>query len=500
MEKTTGKNVLTISGVFLLLSAGASALYAATPQQEMSRTVEQLCPALKKSYTANPASLSSVQQDVLQRCGELKLKPGQSYSDFTEAQLIGLGYMTGDENSAMGTASVQLSGAQNIAILGRLSILRGKATNSVAAVSPSHRPQTALAGNADSYENVTNGEWRKSWQNQNIWSYDVPGQDYSGDNYLLEQVGGRETGFSQMADYGRWGIFMNGSYGFGDKDMTAMEPGFEFDSWSLTTGVDYRLTDQFILGLSASYAATMSSIDNGAGDVDLDGFGLAVYGTYYVSDFYLDFMAGVGIRDFETERNLQYGVASATGGRTNVTQTFDGSTDANDVNLSAGTGYNASFGSFMVTPFLNVSYVQSNIDGYTESLAYNNTNAGYGLALRYNDQKVESLTSNLGVQLTKTINTSKGVLTPYARADWEHEYKNDARNIVASFAVVDSQYDTLNEILIPTDDPDRDYFNLGAGILAALPNGWQLFLDYTTLLGYEDLSLHRFVTGVRWEF
>ena len=70
--------------------------------------------------------------------------------------------------------------------------------------------------------------------------YDVPGQDFSGDNYLLEQVSGRETGFSQMADYGRWGFFMNGSYGFGDKDMTAMEPGFEFDSWSLTTGVSYN--------------------------------------------------------------------------------------------------------------------------------------------------------------------------------------------------------------------------------------------------------------------
>lgn len=493
MEKTNTKNVLTISGVFMFLSAGASTLYAATPQQEMSRTVEQLCPALKKAYTANPASLNGMQQDVLLRCGELKLAPGQSYSDFTEAQLIGLGYMTGDENSAMGTASVELSGVQNIAVLGRLSILRAKATNSVATVAPGHRPQATLANSGNDAANTGRQSLADSVGSQQS------GQQY-GDNYLLEQISGRETGFSQMADYGRWGFFMNGSYGFGDKDMTSMEPGFEFDSWSLTTGVDYRLTEQFILGISASYASTMSSLDNGAGDVDLDGFGLAVYGTYYVSAFYLDFLAGVGTHDFETERNLQYGVPAATGGRTTVTQTFDGDTDANDVNLSAGAGYNASFGSFMVTPFLNVAYQRSDIDGYTESLAYNNTDAGYGLALRYGDQKIESLTSSLGVHLTRTVNTTRAVLTPYVRADWEHEYENDSRTIVASFAVVDSAYASLNEILIPTDEPDRDYFNLGAGILAALPNGWQLFLDYATILGYEDLSLHRFVTGLRWEF
>lgn len=477
-------SLFTVATVFF-----AGSVFAATPQQEMSNTVEQLCPSLKKAFTANPGSLTGAQQDVLFRCGELKLAPGQSYSDFTAAQLNGLSNMTGDENSAMGTTTVELSGVQNAVVLGRLSVLRGKTTNSVASAASSNDQQ-------DQQASVQNKIFTGSSQGFSTSGYQLSGEP----EYLYNQFPGQETEVSQMADYGRWGFFFNGSYGFGDKDATSMEPGFEFDSWSLTSGVDYRVTDQFILGASLSYAATMSSIDDNAGDVDVDGVGLALYGTYYVNEFYVDFLAGYAFRDFDTQRNLQYSVAAKTGGTTVVNQGFDGSTDANDINLSVGTGYNLSFGSTSVTPFVTLAYLNSDIDGYTESLSGSNTSAGYGLALRYDDQEIESLASTVGVQLTQTVNTSSGVLTPYVRADWEHEFDNDARNIEASFAVVDSSYDSLNTILIPTDDPDRDFFNLGAGILAALPNGLQLFLDYTTILGYEDLSLHRFVGGLRLEF
>jgi hypothetical protein len=50
------------------------------------------------------------------------------------------------------------------------------------------------------------------------------------------------------------------------------------------------------------------------------------------------------------------------------------------------------------------------------------------------------------------------------------------------------------------DPPDRNYFNLGAGIVAVLPHGFSPFLNYRALVGYKDQSSHIGTAGVRIEF
>lgn len=129
-----------------------------------------------------------------------------------------------------------------------------------------------------------------------------------------------------------------------------------------------------------------------------------------------------------------------------------------------------------------------------------NHNAGFGLALAVDDQEVESLTSNLGVQLSDSASTGIGILTPYLRLDWEHEFSNDERLIEARFANVGSRYAALNTILIPTDEPDRDYANLSLGMTTVFPGGTQAFIEYATILGHEELTLHTIVAGLRFEF
>ncbi|BCL61892.1 hypothetical protein DGMP_25850 [Desulfomarina profundi] len=122
----------------LLQALASTSIYAATPTEEMSQTVEKLCPALKKVFTANPAALTPAQQDVFFRCGELKLAPGQSFSDLTGDQLTGLNTMTSDETSSMSTSTVELSGAQGVALTGRLATVRSRSTVSVASLTPSY--------------------------------------------------------------------------------------------------------------------------------------------------------------------------------------------------------------------------------------------------------------------------------------------------------------------------------------------------------------------------
>jgi outer membrane autotransporter protein len=85
---------------------------------------------------------------------------------------------------------------------------------------------------------------------------------------------------------------------------------------------------------------------------------------------------------------------------------------------------------------------------------------------------------------------------PYARAEWIHEFDNDARTVGATY-VFDPNSTPL---LARTNEPDRDYGLLGLGVSAVLPKGYQAFLDYQGLVGFRDLSSHRFLAGLRMEF
>lgn len=451
---------------------------AATPVTEISNTVEKLCPALKQTATANPASLNAAQTDLLVRCGELKRAPGQSFSGLSSAQLDGLSNMTSEESSVMGASSTAVSGAQNIAILGRLSVLRSK-IGATAGLTPQQQTPQGIGIPSEIFAQQSGlGEDRDLGP--------MPVQGFGG-------------GFSQMVDYGRWGSFFNSSFSLGNSDATAREPGFDLEALSLVAGIDYRITDTFILGLSLGYARTDAELEGG-GDLEKDGFGASLYGTWYMDKLYVDFLAGLAAGQYDILRSVDYSVPAKAGGTTVVNQAFTADSDATDISLALGGGYAMSFGGFGLTPFVQASYLYSDVDGYTETLRDSNTAAGFGLALAVDDQEVESLATSVGVNLTRTFNASWGVLSPYLRFDWEHEYLNDSREIVARFATVDQSFANLNRIVIPTDDPDRDFFNLAVGLSAVLPGGWQGFFDYSTLLGYDDLELHRFVVGLRWEF
>ena len=111
-------------------------------------------------------------------------------------------------------------------------------------------------------------------------------------------------------------------------------------------------------------------------------------------------------------------------------------------------------------------------------------------------QTVESLVTALGTRVSYAVNTSIGVFMPTVHADWRHEALNGRRNIKAQFL-----NDPSNTIFfIPTDDPDRDYFALGAGVSATFRKGLAAFLEYEGIVGLRDITNHNFTAGIRLEF
>jgi uncharacterized protein with beta-barrel porin domain len=294
------------------------------------------------------------------------------------------------------------------------------------------------------------------------------------------------------------GLFVNGILSLGDKDATRNEDGFDFETYGVTAGADYRFTRNFVLGVAFNFQATdadlvatrtvgfTAPVDGGS--VDSTSYSGSIYATYYVTDrFYVDGIFTFGWNDYDLTRRISYNVGTA------VRQTAKADTDGTQLSFSFGGGYDFHVAGWTLSPLVRMNYLKLDIDGYREEI--DNTSPGFGWALAFDDQDVESLTTVLGGQVSYAISTGVGVLLPQVRFEWEHEFLNESRTLTARF-VNDPQ---RAPIRFATDGPDRDFFNIGVGLSATFRGGVAAFVQYDTVLGLEDVTRHTVVLGVRKE-
>lgn len=107
-----------------------------------------------------------------------------------------------------------------------------------------------------------------------------------------------------------------------------------------------------------------------------------------------------------------------------------------------------------------------------------------------------SLTTNLGVFASVAISTDWGILLPQVSAEWVHEFEDDQRTI--TFRFVEDPGSTL--FVFQNDPPDRNYANVGGGVVAVLPGGFLPFVSYVAQVGYEDQFKQTVTFGLRYEF
>lgn len=418
--------------------------------------VENLCPSLvarSKAGENDPAQL-----DLQVRCTEMV--QAQSKGESPEGTGLVLRAATAEEAATQGTQAVELSALQGFNILTRLEQLRTASSGS-----------PAFAYNEESGMVTFN-------------------HDYGGS--------------AGDGTFGPWSIFLNGALATGDRDETDNEAGFDFDGAAITLGADYRSGDSTFFGLSLTWSQADADLVNGS-KVETDGVGLLGYFTTYTSnDLFIEGVLGFGQRDYDQLRKIDYSVSTSSGS-TQVNQDANSSTDGDEIVASIGVGkdFTRDADTFTVTGYL--AYLDLDIDGYQESIS-GNTNPGFGLGLEVDKQTIESLRSVIGLQWSRAISTSRGVTVPFVRGDWIHEFKNDARETRARF---DNDPYTTGGFVLPdgspasstfvlfTEDPDRDYFRLGAGASSVWSKGWQGFLAFDALLGLKNINAYGLTLGVR---
>jgi outer membrane autotransporter protein len=313
---------------------------------------------------------------------------------------------------------------------------------------------------------------------------------------MLDEQGGAagDDNTRSQREPSRFGIFISGNVDLGKRDETENQDGFDFNTYGLTAGLDYRFTERLVLGGALTYSTGDTDINANGGKLSSDGYALTLYGTYSVSDrLYIEGSISYGRYNYDQERNLRYQLGSNA---TSIDQTFDAGYDGTQYAIDLSSGYDLTWNEVLFGPRIRISYVQAEIDGFSERAR--NDNPGSAWAVTVEDQKQRSLTVSLGGQASYVIRQSWGALTPEIEAEWIQELLND--DLVVNGRFIEGANVPDNNFQLVTDELDSSYFSLGAGVSARWENGASAFIRYRTVFAYENLTEHAISTGFRWEF
>ncbi|MBE7446435.1 MAG: autotransporter outer membrane beta-barrel domain-containing protein [Planctomycetia bacterium] len=308
-----------------------------------------------------------------------------------------------------------------------------------------------------------------------------PANRYAGPITSIVKEKSVNTDESRILD--RLGTFVSGTGSFGDKDTTNREAGFDFNTVGAIAGLDYKLTDNVILGTMFGYNNKDVDFDSSSDSLDINGYNGSIYGTCFLNNFYLDGIVSFGWDDYDSKYKVN-------------DSRLKGNPDGTQFASSMSTGYDFNIGGFTIGPVGRVNYSQVDIEGHQ-------IKGDSETKLEIDHQDAESLKSFLGVEASYAFKVPKsfekvrlGVVVPQIRLEWVHEYENDSRDIDANFVNISSG----TPLRFSTDSPDRDYLNLGLGLSSVFAGGISAYVYYETPLGLDDVTTHNISGGVRIEF
>jgi uncharacterized protein with beta-barrel porin domain len=447
-------------GARFTLNGGVENVPSLDPAEESAgAAIDAACPALfAQSQTG---SLDSGESDLLQRCSELVVASGSDPESVQQA----LDQMVADEALAQGTAAITTTATQFDNLKARLAALRSGSRGV-------DMGGLALAGG--------NGSVPLSFLPSTL----LAAQDDGGG-------GSDEAG----AAFSRWGFFATGTVGRGNQDASGSEPGFDFDTYGLTAGVDYRVNDDFVLGAALGYNNNDTEIDGDQGGLDTRGWNLSGYGSWYRNAWYLDGVVTWGNNDYDLTRRIRYAIAGLAGGSTSVDQVATASPGSDQLAFALSVGRDFNRGAWSFGPYARATYTRLDFDGYRERMS-DPDGPGGGLAVEVDARELKSLEGVIGGKATYTSSRSWGILMPSIQVEWLHEFEDDIENLVSRFA----NDPTGTDIVVPGEPVDSDYFNLGIGLSAVFANGRSGFLYYEHRAGQENYSQDSLAIGLRLEF
>ena len=275
----------------------------------------------------------------------------------------------------------------------------------------------------------------------------------------------------------RWGFWLNGTIGSGDYDRRRGNAGFDFDNWSLTSGIDYRINDAFFLGAAAGYSNLRSDFDQGRDRLDARSHALHVY-SGYSSSGRLNLDASVSW--IRTRYDLQrYLPGPGSHDVTVLDHLTRGRPDSNQISAAIGASWQFQDGIWSLAPTVQYEWIRSRVDAFQED--------GSSLfRLRYERQNLSTRSLSGGVYGDLTFATEVGTFRPYGRALWYLDNGTGAYNLLAQFVEGGSP---INSVVLT--EPDRRYGTIELGFGFRRPIGTRT-VDFNfgvmSVVGFEALD------------
>lgn len=283
--------------------------------------------------------------------------------------------------------------------------------------------------------------------------------------------------------------YVNVVGGQGNRDADVYQSGYDYDQSSLTAGADYRFSNAFTGGISASYGRTNVDFDASAGKMHEKAWAGSAYGLWQLTDRLQisGLVAYSRVRDIG-DRNISY-AESAT---STILRTAHSNTKGRqwEGTITAAYALPASDG-WSLTPSLAVSGERLRLDAFDETGAN-------GLDLSFPSQTTKSLQVILGFDAAKALSTSFGVVSPYGRVQAVYETKDDRRAVTVRYTADATGY--FPGIRLTTSAPDRTRFLVGGGLAGQFAGGWSAFADVETVVGLRYVSGYDVTLGARKEF
>lgn len=304
-------------------------------------------------------------------------------------------------------------------------------------------------------------------------------------------------------DLGPFSLLVNGHGLSEDRDRTVdvdSERGYELDTWGAQIGLDYRFAPGLVAGALVTWETSDLDFDREApgvnftpqgraGTVEQDSLGVTVFANLQVGERgYVDLSGGYIDSDYTLDRRAIFQESQRLVPQT-LTRTR-ATPDGEEVWAAVAAGYAARAGGWSIDPHLGVTYSRAKIDGYRERDV-----SGTGLAMAVNDLTSRSVLGQVGVRFTRAISRPGYVLLPQFNAEYVREFERDGPTTRVSYLLDQAG----NSLALEADRRDRDFLDVGVGLVLLLPNGWMPFLEYETTLGLDDVDRRRISLGLRVE-
>jgi outer membrane autotransporter protein len=435
----------------------------------------ELAPSCDPRRQPTPATCTAAQMRVFENARELVENAnellGSGATEFSlgldeEGVGFALRWTAAEELAAQTSAGREFANSQLTSLMSRMTALRHGATG-FSVAQPSHAPDALLA------------------------------------NELRPLGGGAAADTAVPADFSRWGGFIDGSYGWGDRAPSDVEDAFDFDGTEVTVGLDYRFTSRLVAGTMLGYTDQLIDFDSRRsvvdGEIASDGYSVMVYGLYERDGPYVSASLGWQQLGIETVRRITY--PSFNPDVDSIDATASGDTDSSTVSASLNAGWSWYRHAFGVEPYLRAEYRDISLDGFQESSVHNRGPARglpAGFDFRFDDQSVTSLQTVVGLRLQYALTPRFGVVVPYLKGEYHRQLDDDPNQVSASYnldgAGAGLRFDVVG------DEPDQSFHVFAAGLSVVLQRGWQGFLQYQTVRGLDLLTNDVITGGIRAEF